>query len=83
MQTAVGFPVLIRAFRLTLGVEGLRPHTIHNYTRDVERLAAHFEGRDPKSIKALDIRDYVAILQQTRAPKTIHEAQLGHNTWTP
>ena len=33
MQTAVGFPVLIRAFRLTLTVEGLRPHTVSTIAR--------------------------------------------------
>ncbi len=77
MQTAVGFPVLIRAFRLTLSVEGLRPHTIHNYTRDVERFAHYFHERKPKSIAASDIRTYTASLQANYAPKTVHEAQLG------
>ena len=45
MQTAVGFPVLIRAFRLAQVVEGLRPHAISNYTLEVERFATHFSGR--------------------------------------
>ncbi len=77
MPTAVGFPVLIQAFRLALTVEGLRLHTVHNYTRDVERFASHFQGRKPSSISALEIRNYVATLQDHLAPKTIHEAQLG------
>ncbi len=55
MQTAVGFPVLNRAFRLAITVEGLQPHTISNYTRDVERFSTHFKGRKPKSISASDI----------------------------
>ena len=77
MHTAGGFPVLIRAFRLTLTVEGLRPHTIHNYTRDVERFAHYFHERKPKSITASDIRTYTASLQEKYAPKTVHEAQPG------
>jgi hypothetical protein len=39
MQTAGGFSALLRGFRLALTVEGLRPHTIHTYLRDVERFA--------------------------------------------
>ena len=77
MQTAVGFPVLIRAFRLAQVVEGLRPHTISNYTRDVERFGTHFSGRKPKSISTADIRTYVAAFQQDHAPKTVYEAQLA------
>ena len=77
MQTAVGFPVLIRAFRLALTVEGLRPHTVYNYTRDAERLATYFQSRTPKSISASDIRAYVVTLQERFAPKTVHEAQLA------
>jgi len=63
MHTAGGFPVLIRAFRLALIVEGLRPHTIHNYTKDVERFATHFQHRKPKSITTSDLRTYIATLQ--------------------
>ena len=77
MLTAVGFPVLNRAFRLALTVEGLQPHTISNYTRDVERFTAHFKGRKPKSISASDIRSYIATFQESHAPKTVYEAQLG------
>ena len=53
MQTAGGFRVLIRAFRLTLTVEGLRPHTIHNYTKDVGRFVHHYQGRKrfPSSLR--------------------------------
>lgn len=77
MQTAGGFPVLIRAFRLTLTVEGLRPHTIHNYTKDVDRFVHHYQGRKPKSITTSDLRTYIATLQEIYAPKTVYEAQLA------
>ena len=36
MYTATGYPELIRAFRLNLTIEGLRPRTIQNYVGDVE-----------------------------------------------
>tara|TARA_B100000949_G_scaffold19142_1_gene14748 strand:+ start:1140 stop:1970 length:831 start_codon:yes stop_codon:yes gene_type:complete len=62
---------------LALVVEGLRPHTVYNYTRNAERLATYFQDRVPKSISASDIRTYVATLQERFAPKTIHEAQLA------
>ena len=35
------------------------------------------EYRDPKAVTTSDIRDYVAALQQNRAPKTVREAHLG------
>ena len=77
MPTAVGFPVLIRAFRLALTVEGLQPHTVSNHVRDVERFTTHFSVRRPKSISASDIRTYIAGFQDNHAPKTVYEAQLG------
>ena len=77
MHTAGGFPVLIRAFRLTLSVEGLRPHTIHNYTKDVGRFASYFQHRRPKSITTSDLRTYISSLQENYAPKTVYEAQLA------
>ncbi len=82
MQTAVGFPVLIRAFRLTLTVEGLRPHTVHNYTRDAERLATYFQGRKPRSISTSDIRTYVASLQEHFAPIGKIDKKVGFS-WLP
>ena len=77
MHTAGGFPVLIRAFHLTHTVEGLRPHTIHNYTKDVERFAHYFREPKPKSITTSDLRTYIATLQKSYAPKTVYEAQLA------
>ena len=77
MQTAVGLSELIQVFRLALTVEGLRPHTIHNYTRYAQRFAQRVNGRKLKSITAADIRAYIANLQATYSPKTVNEAQLA------
>ncbi|UCH86564.1 MAG: phage integrase N-terminal SAM-like domain-containing protein, partial [Dehalococcoidia bacterium] len=77
MCTASGFSALLRGFRLALTVEGLRPHTIHSYLRDVERFTESVDGRSPRSISPNDIRAYIATLQDGRAPKTVREAQLA------
>ena len=45
MDTAVGSSVLVRAFRLALSVEGLKPKTISDYVREVERLGTFLDGR--------------------------------------
>ena len=76
MNTAVGCSVLLRGFRLALSVEGLRPHTIGNYCRDVERLA-NYVDKDPHTVSATDIREFTLQLQTELSPKTVHEAQLG------
>ncbi len=77
MVTAVGYPVLVRAFRLALTVDVLKPHTIQSYVRVVERFAAHVGGCDPDSITSADVRDFVAALQVKLAAKTVNEAQLS------
>jgi site-specific recombinase XerD len=77
MYTAGGFSALLRGFRLALTVEGLRPHTIHSYLRDVERFTESVDGRSPRSVSPSDIRAYIATLQDGRAPKTVREAQLA------
>ena len=77
MNTAVGYPVLIRGFRLALTVEGLKPHTIDNYNRDVERFTAHHSCLSPQSTTSAHIRDFIATLQGNCAPKTVYEAQLA------
>ncbi len=56
MQTAGGFSALLRGFRLALTVEGLRPHTIHSYLRDVERFAEYVGTRHPCSIFPSDMK---------------------------
>ena len=74
---AAGFPVLLRGFRLALTVEGLRPKTVNNYLRDVERFTEWVGGRSARSISPGDIRAYVATLQEGHAPKTVRDAQLA------
>lgn len=77
MHTASGFSALLRGFHLALTVEGLRPHTIHSYVRDVERFTEYVDGRNPRSISPTDIRAYIATLQDGHAPKTVRETQLA------
>ncbi len=57
MFTAVGSSVLIRGFRLALTVEGLKPHTVDNYVRDVERFAQHHP--DLFQVTAADVHAYI------------------------
>lgn len=75
MFTAIGSSVLIRGFRLALSVEGLKPHTVDNYVRDVERFAQRYP--DLFQVAAADVRAYILTLQERRAPKTVYETQLG------
>ena len=65
MHTAVGYPVLIRGFRLALSVEGLRPHTVDNYVRDVQRFAEYH--KDPLSASPSDVRAFDAACREFRA----------------
>ena len=76
MNTATGYPELLRAFRLALTVQGLRPKTVRNYLSDV----LHFSQacpQSPRSVTVTDIRAYVSVLQQRVSAKTVHEAQLA------
>ena len=77
MHRATGYPVLIRAFRLNLTIEGLRPRTIQNYVRDVERFTRSLNGKSPRSTAISHIRAYVLELQDRCAAKTVNEAQLA------
>ena len=53
------------------------PRTLANYVRDVERFAAHCNGRDPASVTSADVRAYVLDLLGRRSAKTVYEAQLA------
>ena len=75
MDTAVGSSVPTRGFRLALTVEGLKPHTVDNYVRDVERFASHHQ--DLQKATSTDVRAYILTLQERRSPKTVYETQLG------
>ena len=75
MDTAVGSSVLTRGFRLALTVEGLKPHPVDNYVRDVECFASHHQ--DLLKATSTDVRAYILTLQESRSPKTVYETQLG------
>lgn len=77
MDTASGSSAVIRGFELSLKVEGLRPHTIHYYVRSVNGLDRFLAGRPLASARSADIRAYLADVQGTKAPKTVHEVQCG------
>ena len=63
MYRATGYPELIRAFRLNLTVEGLRPRTVQNYVRDVARFTDHLDGHKPRSVTITPL-DQIAALRQ-------------------
>ena len=69
MFTAVGWSVEVRGFRLALRVEGLRPHTVDNYIRDVERLAAHCQC-SPTEVTSTQVRAFILDLRSLCAPKS-------------
>jgi len=75
--TAVGSSVLVRSFNLALSVEGLKPHTVDCYVRDVERLAAFHEALDLRTATSFDLREYFLSLSDSVSPKTVYEAQLA------
>ncbi|MDA1257436.1 MAG: tyrosine-type recombinase/integrase [Chloroflexi bacterium] len=77
MVTAVGCSGLVRAFRLALSVEGLKPKTVSDYVREVERIATFLDGQPFDSVTSTDIRAHVADLGARRSAKTVHEAQLA------
>ena len=80
MDTAfgvVGNSQLIRSFKLSLLADGLKPHTISNYLREIDRLLRHADKVDPREITADDTRLFIGWLQTCRSPKTVHESQLA------
>ena len=70
MDTATGSPVLIRAFRLALTVEGLRPRTVQNYVSSAEQFATYFGDHPLRAVKASDIREFTVAAQGRLAAKT-------------
>ncbi len=77
MHTAVDWSTLTRGFRLALTIQGLRPHTVTNYVRDVERFARSVDGTSPSQVTEADIHFYLGEFQQGRSPKTLRDAQLA------
>ena len=77
MDTADGWAVLVRGFRLAPTVQGLRPSTVSHYVADVKRLADHMDGKEVGSVSKSDLSAYILDLHNGRAPKTVREAQLA------
>ena len=71
--TPVGYVGHLDSFALALKVEGLKPHTISCYVRDVQRLGESVGWIPPARVKAKHVR----LLSAQVAPKTVHETQLG------
>jgi site-specific recombinase XerD len=77
MDTAVGSSVLVRAFRLALSVEGLKPKTISDYVREVERLGTFLDGRPFETVTGTDVREHIVSLGDHLSAKTVREAQMA------
>ena len=77
MDTAVGSSVLVRAFRLALSVEGLKPKTISDYVREVERLGTFLGGRSFETVTGTDVREHIVNLGEHLSAKTVREAQMA------
>ena len=74
---ALGCDRLFESFELSLKADGLRPHTISCYLRDVRRFWEFAQTEDPKSVTSDQIRKFVTSLKSQLSPKTVHEAQMG------
>lgn len=77
MDTAVGNSGLIRAFKLALSVEGLKPKTVSDYVREAERLAKFLDGRPIESVTGTDVREHVIALESRLSAKTVRESQMA------
>ncbi len=75
--SAVGWSENLDAFSLALKVEGLRPHTISCYVRDVQRLGESVDWIPPAKVTAKHVRKHVEALRKQVSAKTVHESQLG------
>ena len=74
---ALGCDRLFESFELSLKADGLRPHTVSCYLRDVRRFWEFAQPEDPKSVTSNQIRKFVTSLKSQLSPKTVHEAQMG------
>ena len=68
---------LFESFELSLKADGLRPHTISCYLRDVRRFWDLAQPEDPKSVTSDDIRRFVTSLKSQMSAKTIHAVQIS------
>jgi site-specific recombinase XerD len=76
-DTAVDYVIYLDSFALSLKVEGLRPHTISCYLRDVRRLGECSGWVTPASLTAKHVRNYIEWLSGRVAAPTVTSAQLG------
>ena len=76
-DTAVDYVIYLDSFALSLKVEGLRPHTISCYLRDVRRLGECSGWVTPASLTAKYVRNYIEWLSGRVAAPTVTSAQLG------
>ena len=74
---ALGCDRLFESFELSLKADGLRPHTVSCYLRDVRRFWEFAQPEDPKSVTSDQIRKFVTSLKSKLSPKTVHETQMG------
>jgi hypothetical protein len=70
MDTAGDYTVLVRAFRLALTIEGLRPSTIRHYVQGAERFAADAADCVPDDVPPDRFRGFVLALQARCSPRT-------------
>ena len=77
LVTPLGYDRLFDSFELSLKADGLRPHTISCYIRDVRRFWGYAQPEDPRAVTADQIREFVTSLRDQLAPKTVHTIQIG------
>ena len=56
MDSASGSKGLLRAFKLALTVDGLRPSTIHHYVRDASRFLDSLDDHCVQEVTRDDVR---------------------------
>ncbi len=68
---------LVTDFELAITAQGLKAHTIANYSRDVSRFAESLSGLPVDRVGTADVRKFLVDLAGSRSAKTVHETQLG------
>ena len=68
---------LVTDFQLAITAQGLKVHSVANYSRDVSRLAKHLSGTPVGLVSTSDVRGFLVDLARSRSAKTVYETQLG------
>ena len=68
---------LVTDFELAITAQGLKVHTVANYSRDVSRFSRHLSGLPFDQVGTADVRAFLVDLARSRSAKTVHETQLG------